>query len=58
MLSHNVMPHCGENHPKHQETYESALINGHKYIKPTAEMPRKPDENYVCNDIDETQSEK
>lgn len=58
MLSHNVMPHCGENHPKNQETYESALINGHKYIKPVAELPRKCDENYVTDDIDETHSEK
>jgi hypothetical protein len=33
MRTHNVMPHCGENHPKKQETYESALINAPKHIK-------------------------
>lgn len=58
LLSHNVMPHCGENHPKNQETYQSALLNGHKYIKPIAELPRKCDENYVPDDNHSTLSEK
>lgn len=44
MKTHNVMPHRGENHPKTQESYTSALIHGRK-IKHEDHVPRKPLEN-------------
>lgn len=39
------MPHKGENHPKTQQTYSSALINANK-IKNEDHLPRKPLEEH------------
>ena len=40
-LTHNVMPHRGENHPKNPQSYYSALIKGKKQSLSTY-IPRKP----------------
>lgn len=40
-LTHNVMPHRGDNHPKHTQSYYSALIKAKNKALSTY-VPRKP----------------
>jgi hypothetical protein len=44
LLSHNVMPHKGDNHPKSVQSYYSALIKGKKTASSVnvTHVPRKP----------------
>ena len=46
LLTHNVMPHKGDNKPKDVESYYSALVKG-KTKKLSSHVPRNPIEDII-----------